>query len=64
MLDAMQLQFTLPVALEDLASLADIVRKMPWSEKPLVDVYCHDGKTVCLNVRIGNDTLERRYDAG
>lgn len=55
--------FAAPVCGEDLAELYRQIHAMPWSQKPYVDIYCVDGKTVKLAVDVGPARFRRIYVA-
>ena len=56
------LVFTLPVTLADVQELYTLVKGGAWTTRPVVDVYCHDGKTVHLTILVGETTYSRTYD--
>lgn len=55
--------FSAPVGEEDLRALYAQIHAMPWSQKPYVDIYCVDGKTVKLTVDVGGARFRRVYVA-
>jgi hypothetical protein len=52
--------FAPPVTLEDLGQLRDQIRALPWSDRPIIDVFVLE-EVVTLTVDVGGRRFVRRY---
>jgi hypothetical protein len=52
--------FTPPVTLEDLGQLRDQIRALPWSDRPIIDVFVLE-EVVTLTVDVAGCRFRRVY---